>query len=280
MNLEDKISGVGTVVGKLGKRPYRHDPRTLLLAKYLDAAKLPPIPPSINWGAKMGGGGAMLNTDIGDCAIAAQGHAIQLFTSNNGAEVTVPDTSVLAAYRAVSGYDPADPSTDVGCVELDVLRYMRTTGIDGHKIGAFALVNRDAHNTAGDARYLDHVRAAIALFGCSYIGLAMPLAWQDTLDWKVPARGPTGIGDPGGWGGHAIILGGFEPASARYGGGIFHGKSWGEEVTLTANAVLTYCDESWVMFSTDWTNGTRPAPSGVDMATLLADVSAVGQPTT
>ena len=169
---------------KLGKKPAHHDPRTLQMANYLE---LPQIPAARDWTTKAAASwGMMLNDKLGDCTCAAVGHIIQAWSSNAAAkEITLPDQAILKTYEAVSGYNPSDPSSDRGAVELDVLRYWRKTGVGGYKIDAFVALEPKNHL---------HVQASVDLFGGSYIGLALPVSAQSQQVWSVPPGGPTGTG--------------------------------------------------------------------------------------
>ena len=138
---------------KLGRMPARHDERTLLLANYLDLNALPPIPAKRDWAQKASPAWGMMKNDVlGDCTIAAAGHLVQTWTANNGQEVTIPDAHIVAAYTAVTGYNPNNPASDRGAVEIDVLNFLRRQGIAGHKIGAYAGLEPGNHA---------HVKAAI-----------------------------------------------------------------------------------------------------------------------
>src|ERR1700688_8459 len=95
---------------KFGKHPARHDPRTLKLAKYLTPALTPP-PERVNWSRGFNfNWGAMLNQDLGDCTIAACGHAIQTWSLDNGRMITLPDADILTGYECACGYVVGDPS--------------------------------------------------------------------------------------------------------------------------------------------------------------------------
>jgi hypothetical protein len=82
---------------KLGKHPVRHDPRTLLMAKYV-LPGLPPPPPTQDWGSKVGANWGMMGNDkIGDCTCAAAGHLVMDWTANTGKEVAPSVQQIVAA---------------------------------------------------------------------------------------------------------------------------------------------------------------------------------------
>src|SRR6185437_3321920 len=115
----------------MGKKPPKHDPRTLRLARYLPTSIAPP-PASVDWSkAAVPQWGMMDNDTLGDCTAAACGHARQTWTANNGPEVTVTNDQVVAFYSGSTGYVVGDPSTDQGGVEIVVLNYFRTVGLGG-----------------------------------------------------------------------------------------------------------------------------------------------------
>ncbi len=114
--------------------------------------------------------GMMANDRLGDCTCAGMGHFLQLVTANaQGSPVTLSDQDIILAYEAACGYNPGDPRTDQGGVEIDILNYWRTNGIGpaGHKITAFVAVNPLTHR---------EVMQALALFGGLYTGVALPVS--------------------------------------------------------------------------------------------------------
>jgi hypothetical protein len=243
---------------KLGKQSARHDPRTLLFEKYLTAA-LPPAPPQVDWTPAVAGGWPMMANDrIGDCTCAAAGHMIEEWTANAGNQVIPSDVAIVKAYESITGYNPNDPSTDHGAVEIDVLNYWRRTGIAGHKVAAYVKL------TPGN---LDHIKAAANLFGGCYIGLALPKTAQTQDVWDVPPGGPHGDGAPGGWGGHAVPVVGYDGTGPTV-------VTWGALKTMTWNFWTAYCDEAYAILSLDFFNNGKD-PQGFDMTTLSADLQQV-----
>lgn len=245
----------------LGKLPPKHDVRTLQLAAYLHPEDLPAPPPARDWTHRANADWKMLANDrLGDCTCAAAAHLIQLWTANARKEFTASDQDVIAAYSAITGYDPARPETDQGAVELDVLRYWRTTGIAGHKIGAFAKVE-PADRTM--------VEASVSLFGGLYIGCALPLRAQRQTIWDRPDH-PTDDDAPGSWGGHAMTV----AAYSRTGVALV---TWGAIKFATWSWFLAYCDEAYAVLSPDWVDGGDAAPNGFDLAALQRDLAMVGR---
>lgn len=245
---------------KLGRLPAKRDRRNLKLATYL---KTYPAPPAAqDWGRILGDRRVtFMNDTIGDCAVAAPGHAIRAFTANHGTEVTPSDADILAAYRAVSGYDPGNPLTDTGAVMIDALNFWRKIGIAGHKIEAFVAI---------DPRNRLEVEAAINLFGGVFFGLDMPLASQDQTVWDVapPGKYDDARYTPGSWGGHAV----FAPTYSRVGVVCI---TWGELKPLTWEFEMTYAEEAYAALGPDWASGSVVAPNGFDVDQLRADLAAI-----
>lgn len=255
------------MIHRLGKLPVKHDRRTLRLARYL-TGPLPVAPRIVDWTPPgVTDWGEMENDRYGCCAFAAPGHQVQAWTGSQigGSEVTISDADVLAAYSAVTGFNPSDPSTDNGAAMLDVCKYWRNAGIGGHKILAFVAVN---------PTNLDHVKLAAYLFGGLYAGFSLPQSASDQLDrgeaWDV-ASGPDA--QPGSWGGHAVYIptvGVLDPGAAS-----IDCVTWGRRQAITPEFFLTYADELYAILSQDWATTIGKCPNGFDLGALQADLNAL-----
>ena len=241
---------------KLGKLVPRVDVRTLSLARYVDRAKLPTPPSTLDLTAHVPDWPMYANDRIGDCTTAAAAHMIEAWTAAaGGAAVEVTESAVLTAFDRVKIVDPV--SGEEGAIELDVLRDWRAHGVGHHRIGAFARVST-----------LDHtlVRTAAWLFGGLYIGLQLPLSaqWQTTWDWNGSL---TGSDRPGSWGGHAVDVVRYDDAGLTI-------VTWGSLKKMTWSFWDRYCDEAYCLLSNDFIAHGR-APNGFDLAALRADLALV-----
>lgn len=241
---------------KLGKKAPRYDERTLHLADYLNTDVLPTIPSQMSWSAKVPQWYMMHNDTVGDCTCAAAGHQIMAWTANASSEVIPSDNDIIAAYSAVSGYDPSTGENDNGAVEIDVLNYWRKTGIANHKIDAYVALEPRNHA---------HIKASIYLFGGCYIGLALPLSAQNQRVWSV-TRGPNA--EPGSWGGHAVPCIAFDQHYITV-------VTWGSLMKMTWSFWDRYCDEGYAILSKDFINSNSTAPNSIDWASLQQDLNNV-----
>jgi hypothetical protein len=242
---------------KLGKRPPVIDSRTLRFGNYLTAA-LPAPPASVNYGAKVPAWPMYYNDQYGDCTCAAAGHMIQNWTANAGTEVSPPKASVLTFYEHFVG---TPPPADEGCDMLSVLKYWRSTGLDAHKVTAFAAL--DLKNTT-------QTQSAVSITGGIYIGVALPnfATTGDMLStpWVVPAGGPVGDAAPNSANGHCI------PAVAYDAAGLTV-VTWGESKSMSWEFYDAYADEAFAVVSQDFIDSrTGHAPSGFDLAAMLKDL--------
>lgn len=232
----------GTV--RLGKLARKFDPAIRAIAPMSHV--WPPAPATVNWADKADQNfGMMMNDRLGDCTCAAGGHLVQVWTSQTRPnEITVLDDDVGKFYQGACGWNPADPATDQGGIETVVLRYWQKNPLAGHKLDAVGSV---APGSRTD------VKAAIWLFGGCYIGVQLPISAQSQGIWDVPVQGPIGSGEPGGWGGHAVCVVGYNDDGLDF-------VSWGKLMRMTWRFWDTYCDEAYALLSPDWFAATDVAP--------------------
>ena len=241
---------------KLGRRAVKTDSRTLKLSSYVKPT-LPPAPPKVDWTKGITEWGLMLNDKLGDCTIAGAAHAVQVWTANTGTMVTVPDPVILSYFEKWDGYDPANPATNMGGYEIDVLKNWQKQGFAGHKLIAFA----DPQWTN-----LEEVKQAIHLFGGVYVGLNLPVTAKTQDVWDViPGGGPET--QPGSWGGHCVFVPAYDPDG-------FTCITWGVPKTITNAFWQEYVDEAHALLAQDWID-RKGSPAGFDLAQLQADLKLI-----
>lgn len=250
---------------KLGKRHALKDSRTIKAERYYHHGVHLPL--TCVWASKVNRWPLYFNDSIGTCAVAAYAHSLICQTTNaDGARNQVKPLpgSVIDTYSYISGYNPVTGEGDDGCILLDALKYFRKTGIDQRRIGAFASVNYQD---------FEALFSAILLFGGVYAGFQLPLGIIDQEGtWTCPSLLSQRVDDwePGSLGGHAMYLGGYDSLK-----GTIEGVTWGKQVSLSLNFVQAYMDECYVLIGEAWTNDVGFTPTGLNLKTLLQDVSKV-----
>src|ERR1700744_2649888 len=97
---------------KYGLKPVQAQPH-LMLINYLRPADLPT--PPVKFGhADLIQPKMFCNDKWGCCALSGSWEEVRLVNAERGVVVPVSDTSVLKSYSEVTGFNPADPSTDGG----------------------------------------------------------------------------------------------------------------------------------------------------------------------
>ena len=249
---------------KLGKLAPKIDARTLQFKDYL--ATLPPIPAAIDWMGKVTTIGMLANDSVGDCAVASAFHLDELWTANAATEIVATDAQALADYSAISGYNLADPNSDTGCALIDVLNYWRQTGMNGRKITAYVQVSH---------RNIQHLKAAIALFGGVYLGIQVPSRAMDQFDagqpWTdtAPDELEGGHGVPGVAFSNEVVPG----FTAGVDGMTL--VTWGQAQFASWDWLAIYLDEAYAILSPEWIAANGSAPSGLDLQQLMTDLKGV-----
>lgn len=201
--------------------------------------------------------GQMLNDRLGNCTCAAFYHARQVWTFEAGGGMTTDlDSDVLALYESACGYNPADPTTDQGGNEQDVLNYLLNTGA---QIRGIPGIDKIAAYVEIDQKNFDAIKRTIYECGVAYIGVNLPQSVMDnagdnSIPWDV--GGDTSIA-----GGHAVILVGYDKNT-------FTCISWGRRYTLTKAFLATYLEEIYGIIDKSWIMATGKTPFGMTLADL------------
>jgi len=235
---------------KMGKLPAKFDERTLRLENYLDVPKLPPLPDTSDWFAKVSQFNMAGNDQYGDCGVAGAAHMIQTWSANAGREVITPDKVVVNTYLKYTG------GQDSGVYLLDFLKYWRNTGINGHKIGVFAAI---------DPKNLTSIRYANYLFGGVYFGFEIPESAMQQFDAGKPWDYVPGSQIEGG---HCVNGGIATPRQIKVG-------TWGKTQWVTAAFIGHCCDEAYAIIALEWFDKTHKTPTGFYWKDLLSDLKAI-----
>jgi hypothetical protein len=240
---------------KLGRKAVVVDSRTMRLSKFFTAA-LPPPPPACDFSKGQTSWGELLNDQLGDCTCAGVGHACQVWTANGSTEAAITDQEVLTAYENWCGYNPADPSTDQGGIELNVLKDWKAQGFAGHALTAFAAV-LPANKT--------HIQQAVNLFCGLYIGMNVP-AYIMPDDGQVPQLWDVDpAADNSSIGGHCVFVYGYDQAGPKF-------ISWGANYQMTWAYWAEQVDEAYALISKDYLSAAGNSPSGFSLDALETDL--------
>lgn len=201
------------------------------------------------------------NDQIGDCGVAAPANYTRVVSfTDQRVQQNIPLGDVLTAYSALSGFDPVTGANDDGVVLLRMLRYWRSIGIGGHRIGAFASVDPDSQR---------ETEQAVSLFGGVIVGASLPKAAamqnSEGQTW-TPTRGRDG--KPGSWGRHAMVVIDYDPTGVTFG-------TWGQLQRATWPWYFQCVDESYAVVSPDWLGPDGKSPAGLNAAQLAADLRAI-----
>jgi hypothetical protein len=250
---------------KLGKKPYKRNPRALLLSRYLIPSTIPKPPQTLEYATGYSNWGMYGNDTVGDCTCVAATHIIAEGEYCNGQPITPTTSTTLEAYAAITGYNPDDPNSDQGAVCSDVLDYWRKTGISNNRLTAYLQVQ------AGN---LQQLYESIALFGNVYCGLNLPYTSQDQFangqPWSLVADWRTNPdAQPGSLGGHCVPLIGYDQDS-------FECVTWAKVQKMTKEFWRYYVDEAYVVLGPHWADA-KSSPSGFNLAQLQDDLGQITQ---
>jgi hypothetical protein len=236
---------------RLGKKPYKHDPRTLMLGPLLDlsAVAVPtgydfdshrvPFPKS-SWG----------NNDWGDCVMAGRAnHMLRLERSERRITLPLTEKDVVEEYKneveRESGDRPHSPgdNADQGLIVLEALKDWRNNGWDVpmNHLGTRRYTNTIQAYGRLSPDNSDQIKAAIFMLNGVQFGLNLPLSAQRQFSQERKWYVTEGLNTkPGSWGGHLVY-------SKRYGPKGVWVITWGIEICVTWQFIVKYCDEAWAV---------------------------------
>jgi hypothetical protein len=201
---------------------------------------------------------------IGDCTIAGMAHAFTAMAVYAGKpQPLFSDAAILAAYCAVSGYDPATGADDNGAQMQDVLAYMRTAGMPDttgkvHKVIAYAALGNPA-----DLLLLSE---CLATWGSVYTGINCPQSAEDQFGngpWLYEPDSPI-------IGGHAISLHRRRPYGSVT--GVWDFSTWGALQPVTDPFIGHLAEEAWIFCTQDWIEASGETCDGVALSQLISDM--------
>ena len=230
----------------------------LQLSKY--TASLTPTPAKVFYEYKIPASawGMMENATVGDCEFARMGHMLMNFTAHTGKMVVPTDAQIIAAYSAVTGYDPSQTQpdgsnpTDNGAATPDVLNYWQNVGIAGHKIAGWAQVDSTQ----------EAIQQAIWLFGGAAIDISIYQSMMDQTQADEPWDDPTGAL----LGYHAVPAEGFGKDGLTV-------ITWGALQQMGWPTCLKVLEGCYIVITQDWIEQNGKAPNGFDLATLQSDLN-------
>jgi hypothetical protein len=201
-----------------------------------------------------------LNQQLGDCVCEDSGHALMLRTAN-ASKIVIPTTQdIMTLYEAVGGYVPGNASTDQGCDETAMCQYMVTNGLCGQKASATGPL---------DPTNMDHLKWSVQIFGSCRLGIIVDQQMEQQFSSGQPWTTPAAANDPNA-GGHDVPI-------VKYDAEYAYVVTWGglQPVAWPLVANSQFLDEAHCDAWEDWMRAGGTAPSGFDLAGLLADLQQI-----
>ena len=166
---------------KFGKKPAKLNSKLFSASTYFNADNFPPVPTSFYQPTLVSSWGVMDNDKLSCCVFSAFGHDHKKFTTEAGQPDTPTDAEVIQMYSEVTGYNPADPSTDGGTDMDQAAEYRRKTGIlsNGKRFLADAYVGLHP----GDC---DELKTAAYFYGSVDIGISVEPYHMDQFNAGEP----------------------------------------------------------------------------------------------
>ena len=156
------------------------------------------------------------NDRLGNCTSAGLGNHLRATAALARFQVVVRDADAILFYERSTGYTPADPATDLGGIEVDVLAYAARDG--------YALADQTLYPVWGSIPPddMNALRLVMAGLGVAYLGVDLALA--DQTEGGVWDTATPGNQRPGSWGGHCLLAWAYDGTDE---GSIVHLLTWG-----------------------------------------------------
>lgn len=246
---------------RLGKTDARPDAIKFKFSDYFDRPALPVPPQTFGRRNLVSDWGMLGNDRFGNCVLAGGDHETMLFNAEAGQTVPFDAGCALGDYAAITGFSPANPSSDQGTDMQEAASYRRKTGlIDSngkrHLIDAYIAI---------DLGNLDELMTAVYLFGAVGVGVQFPSTAMKQFDQKMPWSFVQGSKIEGG---HYV------PCIDRTESGNLVVLSWGREQEMEPDFFRAYNDENVAYLSIERLKNSL-SPEGFDPATLLADLNSL-----
>jgi hypothetical protein len=244
---------------KLGRLPA--DPAALARAPQLAGhMRAMPPPPTLDRSHIAFVPGLDRNDELSDCTWVGIANAARGMALLNGFGVDIPTDRVVAAYSASTGYDPANPASDQGAVELDVLGYQLAHGFDTG--GQVPLVADFATFDPADRATF---ASTLARVGPVYLGVDLAAADLDTSQtWDTATPGDQ---TPGSWGGHALVAWDYTGLGDT---DVVRLATWGMLLPCTWRWLQSRVEEAHVLIWRQLMKSTRLNFAGIDYDGLRA----------
>jgi len=235
------------IVGKLGKLAPKR-PEGLHMFAFYQSNPLPVAPEKVNV-PSVSDWRMLANDKYGDCTFAGIVHARMATAAVLGLTENVPtDEEIVSAYLQYT------QGQDAGAVEADLLKYWQNNELFGSKLAAYA---------PSDHADFDELKSVIASFGLAYIGVRLPVTFQDQFIKGQPWDLTGTPADDQIEGGHCVILVGYDADHA-------YCITWGRVQAITWNWLRSYIEESWAIITPEIV--TRGEYGQLRLAELLTDL--------
>lgn len=224
---------------RLGKHPYRHDERTLQLARFFKADEIA-VPSTFDFdkGRKAFPNRMWGNDEYGDCVIAAEANdELRLERVETWQTPNIQDDDAINRYKSMTGCREPGDENDTGLEIIVAMRNWRNQGfLTSYKGRDYKI---DAYGELDPANP-EQLRMATYLLHGIHFGFWLPAAAQKMTQSGVwDYNGETGSEwQPGSWGGHCVY-------GKRFTQNSIFVLTWEMEIEVTNAFISKYADEAW-----------------------------------